>query len=425
VGFLIIGDEMSEVLEKLSNELLNVGEIVKNSWSDDRTLRDVFGWNFVALTRHDLALIPITLANKIDQISFKEIDNNLLVLIDEIPARLKTLYSDVIPYMFNGNGAQAVPVYLSTLEWVNQVLSPLFSWETLQDAKAMPTQMARRLRGIQADLENIIPNKDKLVNQINLINDATEAAENLPTDLTSLKEARAKVTEIHEDSSFDRKKITEHKASVEAQLKSINELHEQAKKLIENCEDAYRITTTKGLASAFDQRAKDLKNSMRLWVGGLLFALAVGAWIGHERIQILTSSLLSQNLNWGIIWIQIILSMTSVIAPLWFAWLATKQISQRFKLAEDYDFKASVAKAYEGYKKEAAKIDEEFEARLFNVALTRLEEAPLRLVDSVNHGSPSHEVIEKTGLNKVGEKIANKVEDIIDSITPAKASNDG
>lgn len=116
--------------------------------------------------------------------------------------------------------------------------------------------------------------------------------------------------------------------------------------------------------------------------------------------------------------------MTSVIAPLWFAWLATKQISQRFKLAEDYDFKASVAKAYEGYKKEAAKIDEEFEARLFNVALTRLEEAPLRLVNSVNHGSPTHEVIEKTGLNKVGERIVNKVEDVIDSITPAKASND-
>ena len=92
--------------------------------------------------------------------------------------------------------------------------------------------------------------------------------------------------------------------------------------------------------------------------------------------------------------------------------------------SKDYAFKASVAKAYEGYKKEAAKIDEEFEARLFNVALTRLEEAPLRLVDSVNHGSPTHEIVEKTGLNKVGEKIANKVENVIDSITPAKASND-
>lgn len=63
---------------------------------------------------------------------------------------------------------------------------------------------------------------------------------------------------------------------------------------------------------------------------------------------------------------------------MWFAWLATKQIGQRFHLAEDYAFKASVAKAYEGYRKEAARIDPEFEARLFGSALTRLDEAPLR-----------------------------------------------
>lgn len=157
---------------------------------------------------------------------------------------------------------------------------------------------------------------------------------------------------------------------------------------------------------------------------GLLIALILATIIGYDRIQGLSSSINANTLNWGIIWMKVLLSITSVIAPLWFAWLATKQISQRFKLAEDYGFKASVAKAYEGYKKEAAKIDEEFEARLFNVALTRLEEAPLRLVDSINHGSPTHEIVEKTGLNKVGEKLASKVDDVIDSITPAKASND-
>lgn len=294
----------------------------------------------------------------------------------------------------------------------------------MQDSKALPTSLTRRLRSIQTDLDNLIPNKDKLSDQITLINDATEAAESLPTDLQNLKEARHKVSELEKESSFDRKKVNEHKSSIEAQLKAINELHTQAHQLVEKCEEAYRITTTKGLAAAFDQRAQDLKNSMRFWVGGLLFALAVGAWIGHERIQILTTSLTASTMNWGVIWIQIILSMTSVVAPLWFAWLATKQISQRFKLAEDYDFKASVAKAYEGYKKEAAKIDADFEARLFNVALTRLEEAPLRLVDSVNHGSPTQEVIEKTGLNRVGEKIVNQVEKVVDSVTPPKASND-
>jgi hypothetical protein len=86
-------------------------------------------------------------------------------------------------------------------------------------------------------------------------------------------------------------------------------------------------------------------------------------------------------------------AMLGIGAPLWFAWLATKQIGQRFRLAEDYAFKASVAKAYEGYKKQAALYDEEFSSRLFASALTRLEEAPLRLVEQDSHGSPWHEVM--------------------------------
>ncbi len=47
-----------------------------------------------------------------------------------------------------------------------------------------------------------------------------------------------------------------------------------------------------------------------------------------------------------------------------------------------------MAKAYEGYRKEAARIDPQFEARLFGSALTRLDEAPLRLVEIGSHGSP-------------------------------------
>lgn len=415
---------MNKNLEQLCEVLDELSEVVLNSWSDDQILRNVYGWSHPPLTRQDLANIPKELSNQVRRIEIAQLEDNLVELIEKIPEKIRLMYGDTIPYMFNGNGAQAIPIFLSTLEWVRQVIAPLMGWEVLQDNKAMPTQMARRLRAIQIEIENIIPNKENLTNQISLINDATEAAENLPTDLKSLREARNQVSELEKDSSFDRKKVSEHKSSIEAQLKSINEMHEQAKQLIENCEEAYRITTTKGLAAAFDKRASDLKWSMRLWVGGLLFALAIGAFIGHERIQILTQALNNSNISWGIISIQIILSFTSVLAPLWFAWLATKQISQRFKLAEDYDFKASVAKAYEGYKKEAAKIDVDFEARLFNVALTRLEEAPLRLVDSVNHSSPTHEVIEKTGLNKVGEKFVNQVEKVVDSLTPAKASND-
>ncbi|MEN8408684.1 hypothetical protein ABFP33_01740 [Acinetobacter bereziniae] len=415
---------MHDSLISLCDALDELANVVKKSWGDDRLLKNVYGWNHPALNRHDLADIPQELSLKIRKSEVNEIDEEFLNKLVVIPERIREMYPETIPHMFNGNGYQAIPAYLATLEWIENIVNPLFSWEVLIDTKALPAALTRKLRGIQAELNSLIPNKNTISQQIDLIKEATEAAESLPADIQSLKEARHKVSELEKESSFDRKKVTEHKSSIEAQLKMINELHDQAQQLVEKCEEAYRITTTKGLAAAFDQRAIDLKNSMRFWVGGLLFALGVGAWIGHERIQTLTTSLSAPTLNWGVVGIQIILSMTSVIAPLWFAWLATKQIGQRFRLAEDYDFKASVAKAYEGYKKEAAKIDAEFEARLFYGALTRLEEAPLRLVESKNHGSPTHEFLETTGLNKLGEQIAKTAENAVEKVTGSKKSSE-
>ena len=258
---------MDKNLENLCDALDELSLVVLNSWQDDQTLKNVYGWHHPSLTRHDLANIPKNLSNEIKKLESNLIAEELLVKISMIPERLSALHHDTIPYMFNGHGNQAIPVYLSTLQWVKNITEPLFSWEILQDTKALPQSLVRRLRSIQTDLDNLIPNKNSLSNQIQLINDATEAAEHLPTDLQNLKEARHQVSELEKESSFDRKKVTEHKTSVEAQLKAINDLYAQAKQLVDNCEEAYRITTTKGLAAAFDKRASDLKWSMRLWVG--------------------------------------------------------------------------------------------------------------------------------------------------------------
>jgi hypothetical protein len=53
----------------------------------------------------------------------------------------------------------------------------------------------------------------------------------------------------------------------------------------------------------------------------------------------------------------VVLSLLSIGAPIWLAWQATKQIGQRFRLSEDYAFKASISRAYEGFRREAARID--------------------------------------------------------------------
>ena len=90
---------------------------------------------------------------------------------------------------------------------------------------------------------------------------------------------------------------------------------------------------------------------------------------------------------------------------MWFAWLATKQIGQRFRLAEDYAFKASVSRAYEGYRREAENIDPAFVSRLFASALSRLDEQPLRLVETATHGSPWHELASSDLIRKATESI--------------------
>lgn len=104
-----------------------------------------------------------------------------------------------------------------------------------------------------------------------------------------------------------------------------------------------------------------------------------------------------------------VLAILSVGAPIWFSWMSTKQIGQRFKFAEDYAFKAAVASAYEGYKRESSLVDPELLKRLLNSALDRLEENPLRLAEQSNHGSPIHALSESPGVRGVVEKVIEKI----------------
>jgi hypothetical protein len=270
------------------------------------------------------------------------------------------------------------------------------------------------LKVYQQKINELEIDQDKITSQIRIINDATETAESLPADLQDLKEARKKVESISSEAIKTAAKISTAKENVDSLLGAIKSSKAETDKLVENCEDAYRITTSKGLAGAFDQRANQLTNSMWIWVFGLLGAL-VSAWsIGSGRVEALTTALSVPDPKLGLVFGHIFLAVVSLGAPLWFAWLSTKQIGQRFKLAEDYGYKASVAKAYEGYRKEAARIDEKLEARLFESALSRVEEAPLRLVEDGAHGSPWHDLANSNSFKEALKNIPEFRDKIFD-----------
>lgn len=363
------------------------------AWADDRTLNQAFGWNCPALNRHDLAGMARTLAEKIRQTKTINLQPALEDRLRDVQRNLAIFITQSVPQMFNGNAYQAVSAYTSTLIGLELLLEPIFDWQILTDNKALPPKLIGRLRAIQAEIELIVPNKSALEAQIRKIAETTEAADNFPHDLQRLAEVRREVENTLNNTARQAIEIGLFHATSKDRLDEIEQQNVAANLLAAKCEEAYRITTTKGLAAAFDQRALSLARSMWVWVFGLFASLATGAVIGAERINFLSNSLKVTDPQWGVIWLQLTLSVLTVAGPFWFSWLATKQIGQRFRLAEDYAFKASVAKAYEGYRREAARIDELFEARLFSAALSRLEEPPLRLVEDAAHGSPWHDLI--------------------------------
>lgn len=395
---------MHSALEKLCLSLDGLAGAVLAQSTEERTMTEVWGWNFPALTRHDLAAIARGLSERIRASSAETLSPALEKVVLGLPRQLTLLQSQTVPYLFNGNGAQAAPAYICTIENIEAQVTSLFGWEK-SDNNLLPAKIARRLRSINAQIEQLSPDRDALSNQLTLIRDAVEAAETLPSDLESLAAARAEVARISDESAALLAKITTRSEEAASAADLVANHQTEAAQLVSQCEEAYRITTTKGLAAAFDQRASRLGVSMWIWVAGLLAALGTGAYLGIERVSLLSIAVTSNDPKWGVIWMHIALSVLSIGSPLWFSWLATKQIGQRFRLAEDYAFKASVAKAYEGYKREAAKIDAAFEARLFASALTRLEEAPLRLVDSETHGSPWHELISSPAFQKALETV--------------------
>lgn len=404
-------------LDELANNILS------NFGSDDLIFNSFGNFPFPPVTKQDLASIARDLSEEIKSLNMDKIDSAFEMQVNDIPRRLQIIQSQVAPHLFNGNVAQALPCFIISMDSIKRMFRPYIGW-THNPSDVAPKKLVNRLRSIQQILDNLQPDKDELASQINKIKEATEAADALPTDLQSLRDAQREIRDLSGKAAALVGQIQEAQQSANKNLKDIGDQAVNADKLIERCEQAYRAATTKGLASAFYSRAGSLGKSMMAWVGGLILALGAAAIVGADKFRILIGEIEKPTPNWEGIWILTALSLLSLTAPIWFAWLATKQISQRFRLTEDYWFKATVAMAYEGYRTEATRINPELEARLFSSALTRLEEAPLRLVENADHGSPWHELFSskefKNALSTSPELLEKYLQVGKDSVLRAK-----
>jgi len=399
---------VNEKIIELKDRLISLKGALDKAIPNDEAFTTQGGWSAPSVSWADLDAAVEDVIAVIDRRGdgSDPLDTDAADKIEKIITRLKFLEDSTVPNIW-GNTAAGVQAFLLTMFMVRRDLEIFLKTDPRHQITEDLNAIRRRVRAANATLNSLEPNLTQVSSMVSDIQKAYVAADRLPTDLEALTEQRSQIAKLGQEAAKDhgRAQIAREKSEeLQAALKVISD---EAKGVLENCQSAYSAATSVGLARAFSERSKSLTFAMGLWVFGLIVALGVAGFLGGSRLESLSQLLGGEQAQTGPIVLSIAMSVLSIGAPIWFAWLATKQVGQQFRLAEDYAFKASISRAYEGYRREAARIDVDLEARLLASALDRLDEEPLRLVDSATHSSPLQEALSSEVVKQAFQQIPN------------------
>ena len=219
--------------------------------------------------------------------------------------------------------------------------------------------------------------------------------------LAKIEEAATIIDTARKNSGDDQRAVSKIKEGCEKQKETIDQHLTEITRILNDAQKALTSATSAGLAKDFEAQKTALKRSQKYWMWGLIAALAVATLIAYCRFDSMLDLLSSEEpISDFNLLINCLLSVTAIAAPVWFAWLATKQIGYNFRLSEDYAFKAATAASFEGFRKEIEALtqgdtaNDELRIRLLSTLLERLDEQPLRYVDNKTEGSPFHELLQ-------------------------------
>lgn len=236
----------------------------------------------------------------------------------------------------------------------------------------------------------------------------------------------------------------ESKNSLDTEIKDLIDenktLHAKNEKEFALINDILRGATSVSLARAFKEKSDTLMDRQILWFLILFGSLAlVVFWnvlhltpqLAEDLFGFSLSSFLHASVTAWSPWINFLYTEITCLPFFWMAWLATSLIRTTFKLMEDYDYKATSASTYVGYRDEADKLEKDDDSKplkkkVFNSVINRLEEHPLRVMDREASGSPLHELIAllssskfQKALSKTGEEGENFLKELISVLTHA------
>ena len=355
-------------------------------------------WTFPGLTSEELRERVDELSKDIRDRGKEALDGSMEARLADYPRRLSFLRGSTVPQIW-GNSAQGVPAFLSTLDGLTRALKGSIESDTAQDASSRLSKLRHQVGGLENRLRSLQPRTVSLEEMVKSIEDTYSASQELPSSLEDVALAKEGIGRTQAE-------VNGHLAAVKVAMENagtaLNDIQKhaaEAKNYLEGCEAAYRSSVAQGLAAAFQERSEHLNSTMWRWVAGLVVSLAAGVLWGGHKIQELAVAA-QTGASPSLVALNAVMAIISVAAPVWLAWLSTRQIGQTFRLAEDYAYKASVARSYEGYRKEAQNVNDALVAELLTSAIRRVDEPPLRVVESGSPGSPWHDLASSPVVTK-------------------------
>ncbi|MDG3555616.1 hypothetical protein P7L54_06585 [Acinetobacter bereziniae] len=404
-------------LQRVKDVILRVHPTASAIDKIDVPLSVVFNSNFPAISKKkiiDFIDIEVSRLKNLNT-AFSEIFLNNL---EELASYVDTECVK-IELLFSQSNALFFDKIVSIISIVNLTFQQYFDWEHVEDLKKVPREVKQRVLTVQQSLNEVEESSQEIQSKIKTINEAYDAATELPVLLEDLKRSRVDIDLVKNNSSTGYANIQSNKTRSENDLTSIQNtkqaaenLLDEAREILKQMQEKLTMSTSTGLAHAFSNRSDQLKKTSTWWTGGFIVSLIFTFLIAFNRFNDLKGTI-TQDTPISYVVIQILISLISLSAPVWFAIISSKQIQKLFTLSEDYAYKASISASYEGYRQEAYDVDADLVKKLLNTALTKVDEAPLRLVGKEQSSSPFEELINQPQIKQLLDEIPEAKEKLL------------
>lgn len=202
-----------------------------------------------------------------------------------------------------------------------------------------------------------------------------EKVDNWSKEIKGLSETSEKIS----------KNITDQENELNRVIQLTEKTHKQVESLLPGAASA-------GLASAFKQRKDEIVKTNKYWVGG--FVLSLLGLLGMVVWMIKIFQEHGSNIEWWMFFLQ----RAPLLFPLiWLGWFFGRNYGHMVRLEEDYAFKESISRSFEGYKNQMKEVDPSHALpQLCGNTISILSETPLRVFDrKTSDETPANSFLER------------------------------